>query len=624
MARAIAVLASLVVGLTVLATTTGSASADDVTTTGTVLSPDQVCPRSTAPGRMSCFARATTVVTTKTAAVARLRSLDAAEDTDTEDSDASEPASTPVSGSYTPADLQAMYDLPSFSGTPTVAIVDVGHDPRAVSDLAYYRSYFKLPACTKASGCLKEVNQHGSTSNLPSEKTTWDGEIALDLQMVSAICPTCHILLVDADSDSADDLGTAVRTATNLGAQYVSMSWGGAEGTGETAYDTAYLSEPNVTYVAATGDSGYSAGTMWPAAGKGVIAAGGTTVKRTATNGTASDFTMTAWTGTGSGCSKYEAQPSGQTLIAALTKACGRRAQSDVSALADPNTGPMVRVHGEWWLIGGTSAAAPAIAAMYAIAGNHTNAGSIYGNYLIAPSRFRDVTSGATTGCPSGKLLCTAKTGWDGPTGLGSPLGVEGLRTSTKAVAPVTLSPRNPGTVTATKGRATRWNISYTGRAPVTGVTYSATGLPAGMRVLGGYVTGTPTRTGSGTATITARAVGGATPTYRTGSTTFHWKVVVHRIVRTGRIAVTGQTRRGTRVTATVGLFREDTTRGAVVHPHLSYVWYAGGTRVRGVTGRTLLLRSAWRNQRVSFTVTASGPGLVTRSFASPRSARIR
>ena len=614
---AAAVLATATLCLTVV-TITGTASADEAPAASTY-SPLEACPVHVTPGQMSCFARAARPVSTTQARAAQARSLAESSAGAT----MTPAATTPVSGEYTPADFKAMYDLPSFSATPTIGIVDVGHNPQAVANLDYYRSSFDLPPCTSANGCFTEVNQAGATTGLPAEDADWDSEIDLDIQMVSGICPSCHILLVDATSSWSSDLDPAISTATRLGAQYVSMSWGSPEFPGEATDDAAYLSEPNVTYVASTGDWGYSAGTMWPAASANVIAAGGTTVTRRAATGTPSDFTMTTWDGTGSGCSTYEPRPTSQSTIPALANACGGRAQSDVSALADPATGALIRTGGDWWLMGGTSASAPAIAAMYAMAGNHTDDDSIYGNYLAAPSRFRDVTSGTTLDCPSGNLLCTAKAGWDGPTGLGAPLGLGGLSATTPVTSPVTLKPHNPGNVTATRDRSARWNVTYSGTKPPSGITYSARGLPAGMRLSGGYVTGIPTHTGSGTATITVRPAGGTTSAFKAGSTSFGWRVIVHAIVRTGTVRVAGTLRRGRTVSATVGTFRQDSTRGTVLHPRLTYAWYVGGKRVAGAY-RTLRLQNAWHRKRVQFKVTASGPGLVTRTFTSPRSATIR
>jgi subtilase family serine protease len=136
-------------------------------------------------------------------------------------------ASSP--GGYNPADLQSAYKLPSSTAGSgqTVAIVDAYDDPNAESDLGVYRSQFGLAACTTANGCFKKVNQNGGTS-YPRANGGWAQEISLDLDMVSAICPNCHILLVEASSSSLTNLGTAVNTAATLGANEISNSYGAA------------------------------------------------------------------------------------------------------------------------------------------------------------------------------------------------------------------------------------------------------------------------------------------------------------------------------------------------------------------------------------------------------------
>src|SRR6185312_15425404 len=101
----------------------------------------------------------------------------------------------------------------------TVAIVDAQDDPNAESDLATYRSTYGLPACTTANGCFKKINQNGGTS-YPTADTGWAGEISLDVDMVSAVCPSCHILLVEATSANMSDLGTAVNQAVTQGAKF--------------------------------------------------------------------------------------------------------------------------------------------------------------------------------------------------------------------------------------------------------------------------------------------------------------------------------------------------------------------------------------------------------------------
>ena len=114
-------------------------------------------------------------------------------------------AAVAVSG-YGPSDLDSAYNVPTTLGSgKTVAIVDAYDDPNAASDLSTYRSNFGLPACTTANGCFKKVNQNGATSPLPAANAGWSSEIMLDLEMVSAICPNCHILLVEASSPTTGE-----------------------------------------------------------------------------------------------------------------------------------------------------------------------------------------------------------------------------------------------------------------------------------------------------------------------------------------------------------------------------------------------------------------------------------
>ncbi len=134
-----------------------------------------------------------------------------------------------VSG-FGPPDLQSAYAIPTSGGAGvTVAIVDAQDDPNAEKDLGVYRTQFGLPACTTANGCFKKVNQNGAASPLPTGDTGWAGEISLDLDMVSAACPNCKILLVESNSANTSDLGTAVNTAVSMGAAVVSNSYGGDE-----------------------------------------------------------------------------------------------------------------------------------------------------------------------------------------------------------------------------------------------------------------------------------------------------------------------------------------------------------------------------------------------------------
>lgn len=322
-------------------------------------------------------------------------------------------ATTGPSG-YHPSDLQAAYGLPTNGGTgKTVAIVDAYDDPNAEADLAVYRSTFGLPACTTANGCFRKINQTGGTT-YPRANGSWAEEISLDLDMVSAICPGCHILLVEATSASLANLGTAVNTAAKTaGVVAISNSYGGTEYSSETKDENTYYNHPGIAITVSSGDNGY--GVEFPAASQYVTAVGGTSLHES--NGI---FTETAWSGAGSGCSKYIKKPSWQG-----DTGCAQRTVADVSAIADPNTGVAVydtyHVHPSWLIFGGTSVASPIIASVYALAGNASSVN--YGSYPYShTSSLTDVLLGSNGSC-GGTYLCTAVTGYDGPTGLGTPKG---------------------------------------------------------------------------------------------------------------------------------------------------------------------------------------------------------
>jgi subtilase family serine protease len=333
--------------------------------------------------------------------------------------DTAKPLATTPSG-LSPANLQSAYKLPSSTAGSgqTVAIVDAYDDPNAAADLATYRSYYGLPACTTASGCFKKVSQTGSTTSLPAKDGGWAEEISLDIDMVSAICPNCKILLVEATTSSFANLGAAVKEAAALGATEISNSYGSTGDASDSTYGT-YYNHPGIAVTASSGDDGY--GISYPASSHYVTAVGGTTLKTsTASRG----WTETAWSDAGSGCSTYNTALSGQ---AAFSTGCSKRAEADVSAVADPATGVSVydsyayQGYSGWLTFGGTSASSPIIASVYALAGN---AKSIDNNYPYTHSTsLFDVTSGSNGSCPTSQW-CKARTGWDGPTGLGTPNGV--------------------------------------------------------------------------------------------------------------------------------------------------------------------------------------------------------
>src|SRR3954466_12622679 len=178
-----------------------------------------------------------------------------------------------------PPQIQSAYKLSTTAGSGrTVAIVDAFDLPTAESDLATYRSQFGLPACTTANGCFRKINQNGGTTP-PAADTGWGEEIALDIDMVSAACPLCKILLVEASSPTIANLGTAVNQAVAQGAVAVSNSYGASESSAETSWDNSYYRHPGVAITASSGDSGY--GTSYPAASPYVVSVGGTSLTRT-------------------------------------------------------------------------------------------------------------------------------------------------------------------------------------------------------------------------------------------------------------------------------------------------------------------------------------------------------
>jgi hypothetical protein len=424
-----------------------------------------------------------------------------------------------IPSGYGPSDLRSAYALSATgSAAQTVAIVDAYDDPNAESDLSAYRAQYGLPACTTANGCFKKVNQSGATSPLPAANTGWAGEISLDLDMVSAICPNCHILLVEATNASMTNLGTAVNRAVTMGAKYVSNSYGGPESASVTSYDNSYFNHPGVVITASSGDSDYDHGS-YPATGAHVTAVGGTRLVRDAS---ARGWGETVWNttsyseGAGSGCSAYIAKPSFQSGV---NTGCTRRAEADVSAVADPATGVAVyQTYGGsgWSVYGGTSAAAPIIASVYALAG--TPGSSDYPNaYPYSHTgNLNDVTSGSNGTC--GAPICTAGAGWDGPTGLGTPNGTAAFTAGGGGTPSVTVT--NPGAKSGTVGTPiTSFTLSASGGTG--SYTWSATGLPPGVTIGSstGTVSGAPTTAGSYTVSATATSGGSS------GSTSFTFTI---------------------------------------------------------------------------------------------------
>lgn len=328
----------------------------------------------------------------------------------------------PPAGAYGTQQFRTAYGLDGeYSSGATVAIVDAYDNPTIEQDLATYSAAYNLPSCTTANGCFKKVNQDGNSNpkRLPRADQGWALEIALDVQAVHAVCPDCNILLVEAKSNFLSDLLVAESTAAAR-ADVVSNSWGAGEFSSEGDYDNYFGMVPTTV---SSGDGGY--GAEWPAASHNVTAVGGTTLTLDSSNARSNE---SVWSGSGSGCSAYESQLPYQ--IDVDTFACGNRIVADVAADADPATGAAVydsygyAGQSGWFIVGGTSLSSPIIAAVYALAGNTSGASSLYSySYPYSSvSGLYDVTQGANGSC--GTSLCAGATGYDGPTGLGTPNGI--------------------------------------------------------------------------------------------------------------------------------------------------------------------------------------------------------
>jgi len=328
------------------------------------------------------------------------------------------PLATTGPTGYSVTQLRTAYGITSRgSASTTIAIVDAYANPNAAGDLATYRSNMGITEPL----ALTQVNQTGGSISTVKGDVGWGQEEMLDLEMASAMCPACAILYVGANSASFNDLATAVNTAAaRSGVKVISNSYGGPEFSTETSLQAAY-NHPGIAITASSGDSGY--GAQAPAAFNTLTAVGGTNLKLN-TNGTRASETV--WSGAGSGCSSYISKPSWQH-----DTACTKRTISDVAAVADPATGVSVYDSygstggANWYVFGGTSVAAPLIGGIYALGSTagvpaqlaYTNAGSLF-----------DVRSGSNGRCTRGKntagqYLCTGVTGYDGPTGNGTPFG---------------------------------------------------------------------------------------------------------------------------------------------------------------------------------------------------------
>ncbi len=319
---------------------------------------------------------------------------------------------------YSPAQIRAAYGFSSSSLTgagQTIAIVDAYNDPTIRADLATFDKQFGIAAPPNFT-----IEQELNGTKAPAYNAGWATEIALDVEWAHAIAPGANIMLVEANTASLSDLLNAVNFARQqTGVSVVSMSWGASDFSGEGTYDS-YFTTPaghtGVTFVASSGDSG--AGASWPAISSNVLAVGGTVLNLNANGTYASE---SAWSGSGGGYSKYEAEGSFQRSV----QTTGMASDPDVAYDASPNTGFYVydssSGRGNWYDVGGTSAGAPQWSALIALANQgRAQAGKAALNnalaniYSLSSSDFHDVTTGSNGNA--------AKAGYDLATGRGSPI----------------------------------------------------------------------------------------------------------------------------------------------------------------------------------------------------------
>ena len=315
-----------------------------------------------------------------------------------------------------------------------IAVVDAYHSASAYQDLVDYRAMYNLGPidnCTKQdlpgmegsvitevpagkNPCFMQLNQNGRVAvNHDTQDDGWAQETSLDIEMASAICPHCSILLVEAKIPTMANFDRAVSVAAEFkGVKSISNSYGGSDN-GEFKYPSfAAASAKGIAVVASSGDSGYGASA--PASFASVIAVGGTSLRLDARGKWDSE---TAWTKAGSGCSTYNRAAAWQPVF--MTGCAGKMA-ADVAAVADPATGVAVAYDGGWYTFGGTSVAAPIIAGMYAIGPDF---GDSAGAFTVAHAdKLHDITEGSNGRCDV-NYWCNARVGWDGPTGLGTPIG---------------------------------------------------------------------------------------------------------------------------------------------------------------------------------------------------------
>jgi subtilase family serine protease len=425
----------------------------------------------------------------------------------------------------------------------TVAVYEL--ESNSASDIATYESCYGI---------------HTSVSYVPVDggvgNGTGSGEAALDIENLIGLAPAANVLVYQGPNSDSGGPGsgpydTFAAIINQDRASVVSVSWGECEqqlGAGAQLAEATLFQQAAAqgqTIVAASGDNGSEdcddPGTLPPdtelavddpSSQPFVTGVGGTTLQSVGPRPTES-----AWNGGGSlaggllqpgagggGISAFWSMPQDQLDATASLgvlgaggngSRCGNgsgwcREVPDVAGDADPATGYVIYYNGGagqtsgWQSIGGTSAAAPVWAALLTLTdASRACAGRPLG--FAGPALYRaasgaytddfnDVQSGNNDFTGTNGANYSAHPGYDEATGLGSPNGAP----LAAALCADTLRLENPGaqrfTANATIGLASRVSDPRG-----SGVTFSASGLPPGLRInpTTGRISGKPKRTGT-------------------------------------------------------------------------------------------------------------------------------
>ncbi|WP_371671935.1 S53 family peptidase [Streptomyces sp. NBC_00289] len=355
---------------------------------------------------------------------------------------------------YTGKQLRAAYGAGKYTGKGVrVAITDAYASPTIAYDAATYAK--KHGDAGWKTGQLTQVLPDGYTKTEECGAAGWYGEETLDVEAVHAVAPDAHVTYVGGASCYDDDLLDSLsKVVDDHLADIVSNSWGDIEANQTpdlaAAYDQVFQfgAVEGIGFYFSSGDNGDEVANTGvkqvdtPANSAWVTAVGGTSLAvgkgdkylwetGWGTQKAALSDDGKSWTsfpgaftsGAGGGTSKTVAEPFYQkgvvpNALATANSATGNRVVPDISAIADPNTGfkvgqtqtfPDGSAQYSEYRIGGTSLAAPVIAAVQALA-QEARGGkaigfanpSIYSKY--GTKAYHDVTDN-----PTGSGLAVAR-----------------------------------------------------------------------------------------------------------------------------------------------------------------------------------------------------------------------